>query len=548
MTQLIETDLFGAARRHFQAGRAVIAVNREKRPYHEGWNEYLKRPQTENELREEFSKAVYGAAMVLWPACPFAVLDFDGPHANDAWESTGIKLPATARIVTRSGGEHLYFLMPETPPAQLKRRIRIAKINCDCTGSQGKRKTCGVDLLIHGYAVIPPTPGYKEDPEHQLDSAVDIPPEILELLRSESKCEKTIPSCTSKRVAEGERHDTLVRLAGSMCAKGMSIDAIRAALKADNEARFDPPVSDSEIESVIKSASAWWQGTMHEHLTDLGNARRLISQFGRDLRYSTRGGWHIWDGLRWRRDDTDAIERFAKDTIRHIDTEAASIDETDERDTFYKHARRSEADARIRAMINIAKSEPEVVVRQEELDRDVWLLNVRNGTLNLKTGELRSHRREDLITKVVPIEFSRTATCPRWENFLEQITNGDDGLIRFLQKSIGYSLTGDIREQCLFILYGTGANGKSTFVNAVSSLLNDYAMQTRAESLMIGRSEQTANDVARLAGARFVSAGETEFGKHLAEAMLKQLTGGDKMTAVSYTASISNFSQHSSYG
>ena len=158
------------------------------------------------------------------------------------------------------------------------------------------------------------------------------------------------------------------------------------------------------------------------------------------------------------------------------------------------------------------------------------MLNVTNGTLNLKNGELRSHIREDLITKLVPIDYSPEATCPRWLQFLEQITDGDDDLTRFLQKSVGYSLTASIREQCFFILHGTGANGKSTFVNVVSALLGDYAIHTRSETLLIGRGDQIANDIARLDGARFVAAGEIELGRRLAEGLVKQMTGGDKLT------------------
>jgi putative DNA primase/helicase len=151
--------------------------------------------------------------------------------------------------------------------------------------------------------------------------------------------------------------------------------------------------------------------------------------------------------------------------------------------------------------------------------------------LNLKTGKLQPHCRGDLITRLIPIDYDEHATCPLWMSFLERVTGSDVELMGFLQKAIGYSLTGSTREQCLFILYGLGANGKTTFLNILLSLLADYGKQTRTETLLVKRGDQIPNDVARLAGARFVSAVETESGRRLAEGLVKQMTGGDRMTA-----------------
>lgn len=313
----------------------------------------------------------------------------------------------------------------------------------------------------------------------------------------------------------------------------MSIEAIGDALRRDSEQRFDPPLDDSEIESILKQAQKWAPGTEidHEHLTDLGNARRLVVLFGSSLRHCNQLGWFVWTARQWERDQTGAVERFAKATTRTIYHEAAATDDKDLREKIATHAHRSENDARIKAMIALARTEAEVIVKQSELDADPWLLNVENGTLNLKTGELLPHRREDLLTKKIPIEFDPAATCPRWLCFLERVTAGNQDLIRFIQKAIGYSLSGSTREQVFFILHGTGANGKSTYIIVVSSLLGDYALQTRTETLMAKRGDAIPNDVARLAGARFVSAIETESRRRLAESLVKQMTGGDRMTA-----------------
>jgi len=268
-----------------------------------------------------------------------------------------------------------------------------------------------------------------------------------------------------------------------------------------------------------------------EHLTDLGNARRLVALFGENIRYSNQHGWFVWEGRRWQRDNSGAVERFAKSTIRALYNEAAACDDKDLREKIAAHAHKSEADARIKAMLSLAKTEAEIVVAHDQLDRDPWLFNVKNGTLDLRTGELKPHNREDLITRLSPVDYDPKATCPAWLNFLEQIMDGNADVIRFLRKAAGYSLTGSTREQCLFMLYGTGANGKSTFLNILSTILADYGCHTRMETLLAKRGDQIPNDVARLAGARFVSAVEVEDGRRLAEGLVKQMTGGDRMSA-----------------
>jgi len=182
-------------------------------------------------------------------------------------------------------------------------------------------------------------------------------------------------------------------------------------------------------------------------------------------------------------------------------------------------------------MVNLAQSEPGIAITESNLDTDPWLLNVSNGTIDLKTGTLRTHSRDDLITKLVPVPYKPTATCPAWDAFLNEVMGADQDKIRFLQKSIGYSLTGVTHEQVLFMFHGSGANGKSTFINIVHRLLGDYALTTPTDTLLVKRGGGIPNDVARLKGVRFVSAVETEIGRRLAETLVKQLTGGDRISA-----------------
>mgnify|MGYP002345432775 FL=1 len=267
-------------------------------------------------------------------------------------------------------------------------------------------------------------------------------------------------------------------------------------------------------------------------MTDMGNAQRLVALFGHGLRYCHLWSkWLVWDGRRWSVDTTGGIVRCAKETARAIREEAADAENEDQAKKLMAWAIKSESDARIKAMMTLAESEPGIPVTPEELDADPWLLCVSNGVIDLRTGEIREHRRDDLITKWTPVAYDERAECPRWLAFLEQIMGSKASLVQFLQRTTGYSLTGVTGERALFFLYGMGANGKSTFLETIKAMLGDYAMRTPTETLLAKHDGAIPNDVARLKGARFVSASEAEEGKRLAESLVKALTGGDTISA-----------------
>ncbi|HHY33345.1 MAG TPA: hypothetical protein GX515_10125 [Firmicutes bacterium] len=268
------------------------------------------------------------------------------------------------------------------------------------------------------------------------------------------------------------------------------------------------------------------------HTTDLGNARRFLIAHGPDLRYCHPfQRWFVWDGRRWKEDLAGEVQARAKDTVRRMYLEAASEEDDRRRKDLAKHALRSEAAQKIRAMVELLKTEPGIPVLPEELDRDPWLLNCQNGTLDLRTGELRPHDPRDLLTRLAPVVYDPNATCPQWCAFLDRIMAGRVDLVTFLQRAVGYSLTGCTDERVCFILYGTGANGKTTFLETVALLLGDYAARTTTDTLLARDRDGVPNDVARLRGARFVYASEAEEGRRLAEAKIKDLTGGDTITA-----------------
>lgn len=267
-------------------------------------------------------------------------------------------------------------------------------------------------------------------------------------------------------------------------------------------------------------------------LTDLGNAERFAFMHADRLRFVPAwGSWLVWDDRRWRRDDLRRVHRLAWETVRAIYDEGIAQEDKKDKKATLVHAVRSESEARIRAMVNLAQSHHTLVMSHTELDADPWLLNVENGTIDLRLGTLRAHRQADLMTRLAPVVFDAEAECPRWLAFLTRIMNGREELVAFLQRAIGYSLTGDTREQCLFFLYGTGQNGKSTFVELFLDLLGDYAATADFSTFLERRSEGPRNDVAGLAGARFVSSIEASEGKRFNTALVKSLTGGDRIKA-----------------
>ncbi len=267
-------------------------------------------------------------------------------------------------------------------------------------------------------------------------------------------------------------------------------------------------------------------------LTDLGNAERLVAMHGRDIRHVAGIGWLVWDGRRWAPDDTGELIRRAKATARAQYHDAGACEDDDERKRILQWARSSESEPRLRAMVSLAASERAVVARASEFDADPFLLNAENGTIDLRTGELRGHDRGDLITKLAPVAYDPDARSERWEQFLRRVTGNDDELLAFLQRLAGYTVAGVCDEEILSFLHGPGATGKTTAVESIKATLGDYAATADFESFLARHGDAgIRNDIARLAGARMVVSVEVEDGKRLAEGLIKQLTGGDKIAA-----------------
>ncbi|HDZ20866.1 hypothetical protein LCGC14_1143090 [marine sediment metagenome] len=263
--------------------------------------------------------------------------------------------------------------------------------------------------------------------------------------------------------------------------------------------------------------------------TDIGNGERFVAQHGEDVRCVLKR-WHVYHNGVWPEDDKHVMERMAKATAISIRDEAEAL-EGKEALRMYAHARRSEARSRIDAMIMMARSEPGISITPNVLDRGTALLNVRNGVVDLRTGALREHRRTDLMTKQCPVAYDPNTSCPKWLEFLTKIMGGNAHLVTFLRRAIGYSLTGHIDERCMFIPWGSGRNGKTTFLETIATVTGGYAGSLRAETLMVQRWDTIPSDVAALRGKRFVTITEAEENARLNEGLVKQITGGDTVKA-----------------
>jgi putative DNA primase/helicase len=480
-----------------------------------------------------------------------AVIDIDPRNGGDI--PNGIPV-LTWTSYTGSGGVHLIYQKPRG--ASLRKSL--AK---------------GVDVLSDAHLIVAPPSLHKARvlyqfapglSPHDLAKPLPFPDRLIPLL---TKPQQPPPSAYADTIlkneidklrlaANGNRNNTLNQAAfalGTVIGAGwldrakveselqtaglhLGLNAVEAAktIKSGIEAGLKKP------RYPLPSVGVTAQGggaTPHDyHKTDIGNAERLVKAHGGDLRYCWAWrDWLVWDGTRWMPDKTGEIRRRAKQAIRAIYTEAGTTTDDDQRKTLAKHGLQSENVTRVGAMIDLARSEENIPVNPELLDTHPYLLNCENGTVDLTTGTLKPHDRSDLLTKCAPVTYDPGADCPLWGGFLNQVMGGNSELVSFLQRAIGYTLTGDASEQVLFILYGLGANGKSVFVETIQGMLGeDFARSIPTGTIMAskyGDGRGPSPDLARLAGARMVTVNEVNEDQRIDESLIKQATGGDTMTA-----------------
>lgn len=266
--------------------------------------------------------------------------------------------------------------------------------------------------------------------------------------------------------------------------------------------------------------------------TDAGNAELFAALYGDQVRFDhKRRRWLIWQGHWWARDVDGEVRRLAKQATRTRYIGALDIADDKKRMEMLSWAMTSESRARLDAALALAQSERPLADDGTNWDSDPWLLGVPNGVVDLRTGTLRQGHPADRSTLHTDVAFEPSAQCPRWLQFLDEVFGGDPELICFIERAVGYSLTGETREQCLLLCYGGGANGKTTFLEVLRHVFGEYAHNLPFSAFELKGRAPIPNDIASLAGRRLVTAIETSEATRLNEARVKALTGNDAITA-----------------
>lgn len=544
-----------------------------------GFKDASNDPATLARWRDQYPNANW--AMPTGPASGYDVLDLDVKRGVNG-RATLSELEAihgqimTPMVATPSGGLHLYF------------RHRPG------TGS-GASRLPGVDVRAEGgYVIIPPSSVgggdyiWLDDIDLERGTVAEWPDWLWGLIKKPEKPKVATrepavihPAPASggtawgrkaldglvKELSElqpGSRDDKRNRIcfrvgrivAGGNVAYASAVDAMIAGCEANGLAEdlgagklrqrieagiesgiqagpVGPAPLEQKREVVVTTKGVDEAEPAHdEQQTDVGNGKRLVRLFGADLRWCKPLGWLGWNGEKWERTDRGAVQA-AKESAHLMRVEAESLSDSDARKAARKHALGSEKSERIRAAVLMAQSEDGIPIEHDALDRDPWLLAVSNGVLDLRTGKLRPHSRADLITRTAFTKWDPEATCPRWQQFLIETFSGDYDLIEFVEKAIGYTLTGVTREQVLFLCYGEGSNGKSTLLSTMRLLMGDHATNADFSTFLLSnKSGQTGprGDLARLAGVRLVTSTEPEGSARFSEGTVKSITGGDPIT------------------
>lgn len=486
------------------------------------------------------------------------VFDIDPRNGGDEsfamLEAEHGPFPDTVEVLTGGGGRHLYLLHPKA------RELR---------GRSGVWP--GIDIKCDGGYVIAPPSNHASGSQYEWEAssepwgddqvAVAAAPEWL---LNELKAKGVGAEPIAGKIGEGKRNDELASLAGTLRRRGCQPDEIYAAISAVNQNRCEPPLPEDEVLAIAKSIARYApdkaaqgiqititpppvnNGTVTPNVpdnplaypwTDLGNAELFADTFGHEWRYDhRRGKWMQWTGNWWKPDVTKVVwERAA--TVARMRYEAAeAVEDQDLREAGVKFARQCENGGRTKSMLERAETLPQLKVAGNNWDRDPWLLGVANGVLNLRDGVLRPGVREDYITQHVPIEYDPNADCPRFKRFLKEIFGGDTVMVDYVWRVMGYILTADVREQCMFMFYGKGSNGKSTLIKVLQWILGTdpesgyaYTISPKALQYNSGPSNQEES-IAGIVGKRLLTASELSI-RRFDEQRLKALAGGDMMSA-----------------
>ena len=380
-------------------------------------------------------------------------------------------------------------------------------------------------------------------PEMDIDiKDVKIPQRFEELLKRNKKLQNTYLTRNRPDISDQTGSGYDMALANILIKNGFNDSEIAAIIRS-SKTGTKKKITKGYLTITIKKARAFFKEKRVKgkkefkvitagdfRPTDLWNSESFCKKWEGQLLYCKMwNSWLVYREGRWQTDDKNETQELAKKIIMDYYRQASEIIDDKERKRLVNQALKSESQRAIRAMTDLATSTLPAV--PDDFDQDIYILNLKNGTMDLKTLEFRDHKPEDMLTKIARVNYEPGADCPKWLAFLDKVFEGKEDITEYIRTSLGYSLTGDIGEQCLYIFYGIAFNGKSTFINVIQEILGDYAINTPFETFLTRRGEHIPNDIARMKGARFVNAIEAGEGRGFNEELLKRLTGRDKVTA-----------------
>lgn len=537
-------------------GWSVVPLQSKKVPLIEWGKLTVDRPSAEQvtEWWQRWPDAWIGLA--LGPVSDLVRIDADGSDAMRQLQLLG-ELPSTAEFVTPSGGRGWLY---RCPPGLIK----------SCVPWTGANAHEEVRLQSKGaYTVVPPSPGYKwvngtevaRAPSWVWEQAVK-----QELQRLEREIVPSIIQPADPLILEALSHlatrradarDTWLRVGMALHSAGDQW--LEPWIEwSKKSAKYAPGECEKLWASFRRSSGitartilywaredGWQPPQFHEVCTDVGNCRILARMCQGKSHYVREWStWVHWTGDRWKMDGDLEVMALAKQAVAERRERACRslLNMTGDEETrkhrtetilkIVKWCYASESAGRLHAAVDLARSEMNVAIDYRLFNTRPWLLNCHNGTLELNTGVFRMHDPEEYITQVCATEYDADAECPRWRKFLDEVFAGNGELVSWVQRFLGYCLTGHVREHVLPIFYGTGRNGKSTLIKTVCGVLGpDYAGTMPSGFLMQSRGEQHPTKVVNLYGKRFAADLETEAEGKLNEALIKRLTGGDALTA-----------------
>jgi putative DNA primase/helicase len=432
-------------------------------------------------------------------------------------------LPQTLESKTGGGGRHLFF---ECRGLDIRNSAGVLGVGLDVRGNGG-------------YVILPPSPHESGNSYEWVNGGTEVVldmPQWLESLVLNPQRRKTVANGNGEKIPKGQRNMRMASYAGTFRRNGDIAEEIEAKLRAYNDVHCDPPLSERDLRTIAKSVSRYKPAVStvpgRIPITETSNAERLCTKFGADLRYcSDRDAWCVWNGQIWCVSDTGGVMRRTHEVTRDIYLEAANETDDNLRKALAGWAKQSESRRTQENSAAIARYFKGIEVRNfsSVFDTHPLLLNAENGTIDLRTGELSPHSREDFLTKVVPIAYESQAKCPKFFKFLHE-TLPASGLAGYLSRFAGYCLTGLTSEQSWFLFYGLTASGKSTLINLLHGLLGPYALALPENYFLVTKNTSdfaTAN----LAGVRLATCVETNEGRRLDVAKIKMLTGEDMISA-----------------